>query len=87
MWPRRCVDFYVHEEFEMPYKFASDQKLGDAYVLVPRSAALSDFVKYVSKLARFPVIMRRVSNTSGMRWFVIPINNQRDLEDIVGQIQ
>jgi len=87
MWPRRCVDFYVHEEFEMPYRFTSEQKLGNAYVLVPRSASLSDFADYISKLARFPTILMRVCNSTGMRWFVIPVNNPKDLETMITQIQ
>lgn len=87
MWPRHCVDFYVHEEFEMPYQFTSDQTLGGPYIRVPRSAPLLDFVKYISKLARFPEIVLHVRNNTGLRWFVIPVHSPKDLDDLVAQIE
>ena len=86
MWPRECVDFYVHEEFEMPPRFSSDDMLGVAYRMVPRSAPLGDLEAYVEKLARFPDIVIRVTNKTGVRWFVLPLASLRDFKDMILQI-
>lgn len=92
MWLRRDAKLYVHMEYEMPDSFCAKGKnnmIGMAYQLIDPELSLWDFVQYVKKLARFPVIMLRLRVTSlqtNNAWMVFHFKDCEQLEQVCKQI-